>query len=214
MKTKVLDLGEPKALLSLVIDPPRLDNILTSITTLKEVGALFTGVKGKPTPFDGDLSYLGRIMSKLPMDVHLSKLIMLGYVFNVLEECIIMACGLASKNIFTAPYQKRLQAYQVKMTWSEASFSDPMTILNAYQTWKQLHRSEYFKRSGESEKAREKRWARDFNIQLRAIKVTISYLLTFYLTWLTNKRGVYLLFNIGYGFDGGRNHTSVEQRWY
>ena len=171
----MLDLGEPKALLGLVMDPPRLDNILTSITTLKEVGALFTTVKGKPTPFDGDLSYLGRIMSRLPMDVHLSKLVMLGYVFNVLEECIIMAAGLASKNIFTSPYQERLQAYQVKMTWSEASFSDPMTILNAYQTWKGLHRTEYFKRSGETEKAREKRWVKDYNIQLRAMKVTIFF---------------------------------------
>ena len=111
----MLDLGDPKDLLGSVMDPPRLDNILTSITTLKEVGALFTTVKGKPTPFDGDLSYLGRIMAKLPIDVHLSKLVMLGYVFNVLEECIIMAAGLASKNIFTSPYQKELQAYQVKM---------------------------------------------------------------------------------------------------
>ena len=167
----MLDLGEPKALLGLVMDPPRLDNILTSITTLKEVGALFTTVKGKPTPFDGDLSYLGRIMAKLPIDVHLSKLVMLGYVFNVLEECVIMAAGLASKNIFTANYQAKLKAYQVKMTWSEASFSDPMTILNAYQTWKGLHRTEYFKRSGESEKAREKNWAQSFSIQLKAMKV-------------------------------------------
>ena len=174
LKTKVLDLGEPKALLSLVIDPPRLDNILTSITTLKEVGALYTTVNGKPTPFDGDLSYLGRIMSKLPLDVHLSKLIMLGYVFNVLEECIIMAAGLASKSIFTSIYQEKLKAYQVKMIWSEASFSDPMTILNAYKEWKEKQRTEYFKRSGFSEKANEKRWASEFNIQLRAIKVILK----------------------------------------
>ena len=43
LKTKVLDLGDPKDLLGSVMDPSRLDNILTSITTLKEVGALFTG---------------------------------------------------------------------------------------------------------------------------------------------------------------------------
>ena len=171
LKTKVLDLGEPKALLSLVIDPPRLDNILTSITTLKEVGALFTTVKGKPTPFDGDLSYLGRIMSRLPMDVHLSKLVMLGYVFNVLEECVIMAAGLASINIFTANYQAKLKTYQVKMTWSEASFSDPMTLLHAYREWKDFHKTELFKVSGLSEKAREKNWAQSFNIQLKAMKV-------------------------------------------
>ena len=85
-----------------------------------------------------------------------------------------MAAGLSSKNIFTSPYQKKLLAYQVKMEWAEGSFSDPITILNAYQVFKSHERSEYFKRSGESEKAREKQWADRHFIQLKALKVIIS----------------------------------------
>ena len=95
-------------------------------------------------------------------------------MYNILEECIIMAAGLSSKNIFTSPYQKKLLAYQVKMEWAEGSFSDPITILNAYQVFKSHERSEYFKRSGESEKVREKHWADRHFIQLKALKVIIS----------------------------------------
>lgn len=82
-----------------------------------------------------------------------------------------MAAGLSSKNIFTSPFQEKLLAYHVKMTWAEGSFSDPITILNAYQLWKEYGRNEHFKRSGVSEKVREKQWARQFYIQLKAIKV-------------------------------------------
>ena len=40
-----------------------------------------------------------------------------GYIFNVLEESIIMAAGLSSKNIFTSPYHEKLEAYLVKTKW-------------------------------------------------------------------------------------------------
>lgn len=88
-----------------------------------------------------------------------------------MDECVIMAAGLSSKNIFTSPYQKKLLAYQVKIAWAEGSFSDPITLLNAYQVYKNLERIEHFKRSGESEKMREKRWTQQNCIQLKALKV-------------------------------------------
>lgn len=195
LRTKMLDMGPPKALLGLVMDPPELSSIIRTVHTLKEVGALFQTVKGVPSAQDGDLSYLGRVIARLPVDVHLGKLIMLGnnlfvlppygcflhlncrrlfalgYVFNVLEECIIMAAGMGSKNIFTSSFKERLLAYQVKMKWAAGSFSDPITILNAYQLWKNQERIEYFKRSGQSEAMREKKWAEDNYIQLKALKV-------------------------------------------
>lgn len=97
---------------------------------------------------------------------------LVGHVFNILDECVIMAAGLSSKNIFTSPFQQKLLAYQVKMMWAEGSFSDPITILNAYRAYKGLENTEYFKRSGESEKVRQKRWAHQNFIQLKAMKVT------------------------------------------
>lgn len=39
---------------------------------------------------DGDLTFLGRIMAQLPLEVKLSKLIVLGHMFSCLRDCIIM----------------------------------------------------------------------------------------------------------------------------
>ncbi|CAG9134008.1 unnamed protein product [Plutella xylostella] len=41
----------------------------------------------------GDITYLGRVMAKLPLDVRVSKLIMLGHIFGCLEDTVIMADG-------------------------------------------------------------------------------------------------------------------------
>lgn len=83
-----------------------------------------------------------------------------------------MAAGLGSKNIFTSPYQENLRSYQVKMAWAEGSFSDPITILNAFKVWKQLVHSDYFHRSGQNEREREMQWAVKQCVQLKALKVS------------------------------------------
>lgn len=45
---------------------------------------------GKWSQSDGDITYLGRIMAKLPLDVRASKLIVLGHIFGCLEEALVM----------------------------------------------------------------------------------------------------------------------------
>jgi len=43
---------------------------------------------------DGDLTVLGEILSCLPIDLRLGKLVVLGYLLGVMEEAIIIAAGL------------------------------------------------------------------------------------------------------------------------
>jgi len=40
--------------------------------------------------FDGELTFLGRVLAHLPVDLQLGKLIVLGHVFGCLEECLII----------------------------------------------------------------------------------------------------------------------------
>ncbi|KAK4015232.1 ATP-dependent RNA Helicase spindle-E [Daphnia magna] len=61
-----------------VIDPPELSNIARTILTMKEMGALFVTANDVVSALDVDLSYLGYVVSRLPIDVHLGKLVMLG----------------------------------------------------------------------------------------------------------------------------------------
>lgn len=52
--------------------------------------------------FDGDLTFLGRVLAHLPVDLQLGKLIVLGHVFGCLEECLIIGitfCVFACENI-------------------------------------------------------------------------------------------------------------------
>lgn len=46
--------------------------------------------RGKINISDGDMTFLGKVMALMPLDVHLSKLIVLGYMFSVLQDTIIM----------------------------------------------------------------------------------------------------------------------------
>lgn len=90
LKAKELDLGSPSEILALAMSPPNLSDIQNTVLMLKEIGALYTTVDGVYENLDGDLTFWGTIMSRLPIDVRLSRLIILGYMFNCLDEAIIM----------------------------------------------------------------------------------------------------------------------------
>lgn len=90
LKAKMLDMGAPHALLASAMDPPQLGDIQNTVLQLKEMGGLLRRVNGEFVEHDGDLTYVGRVMAALPVDVRVTRLIVFGYCFSVLEECIII----------------------------------------------------------------------------------------------------------------------------
>ena len=46
---------------------------------------------GLINPYDGELTFVGKVLGTLPIDVHLGKLMVLGYVFGCLEECLVIS---------------------------------------------------------------------------------------------------------------------------
>lgn len=72
------------------MDTPKLSNVANTILVLKELGALLHTTKGKAKIHDGDITFMGIVMANLPVDVRVARLIILGYMFSVLEESIIM----------------------------------------------------------------------------------------------------------------------------
>lgn len=44
----------------------------------------------KESRFDGELTFLGRVLAQLPVDLQLGKMVVLGHVFGCLEECLII----------------------------------------------------------------------------------------------------------------------------
>lgn len=100
LKAKMLDMGPPPDILGLAMSPPNLSDIQNTILTLKEIGALYKTVDGVYSVQDGDISYMGRVMADLPLNVRLSRLIILGYIFSVFEEAIIIGKYIRSTLVY------------------------------------------------------------------------------------------------------------------
>ncbi|XP_063387201.1 probable ATP-dependent RNA helicase spindle-E [Cydia fagiglandana] len=163
---KMLDMGPPSDVLALAMDPPEMSNIQRTMLVLKEIGALKKTVDGEWSSSDGDLTYMGRIMARLPLDVKVSKIIILGHIFGCLDDSIIMAAALSVKNVCSSPFRERLNAYNAKLTWADGSTSDCVAYLHIYKVWDRFRQQAFFKQKGNSEAV----WARRFYVQLRALR--------------------------------------------
>ncbi|NXW21874.1 TDRD9 helicase, partial [Circaetus pectoralis] len=135
LKIKKLDMGGPKALLATALSPPDVGDIERTIFQLKELGALTTGVQTEDDPHDGELTFLGRVLAHLPVDLHLGKLIVLGHVFGCLEECLIIAAALSLRNFFAVPFKQHVDGYRNKLFFAGNSKSDCIAIVNAFKAW-------------------------------------------------------------------------------
>ncbi|XP_075471069.1 ATP-dependent RNA helicase TDRD9 isoform X2 [Ascaphus truei] len=136
LKVKLLNMGEPRALLATALSPPHITDIERTILLLKEVGALAVSKnREEENPYDGELTFLGQVIAQLPVDLQLGKLIFLGHVFGCLEECVIIAAALSLKNFFAMPYMQHLDGYRNKLSFSGNSRSDCIALVDAFKNW-------------------------------------------------------------------------------
>lgn len=147
IKSKMLNIGKPVEVLALAIDPPNKSSIVDAILLLKELGALARFNEDATFDYeDGDLTFVGRLMAALPVDVRIAKFLVVAYLYSVLDDAIIIAAGLSLRSIFSQTYGKRrsIASYIDKLGWAKGSGSDLISTLNAYK--------EYLNISEESER--------------------------------------------------------------
>ncbi|XP_037756977.2 ATP-dependent RNA helicase TDRD9 [Chelonia mydas] len=166
LKVKLLDMGEPRALLATALSPPSIGDIERTILQLKEMGALaISALPEEENPYDGELTFLGRVLAQLPVDQQLGKLIVLGHVFGCLEECLIIAAALSLKNFFAMPFRQHLDGYRNKMNFSGNSKSDCIALVDAFKAWQAC------RRRGELRHPKEELdWGRSNYIQIKRIR--------------------------------------------
>uniref|UniRef100_A0A8K9UEE0 RNA helicase n=1 Tax=Oncorhynchus mykiss TaxID=8022 RepID=A0A8K9UEE0_ONCMY len=166
LKVKLLDMGDPRSLLSTALSPPQLNDIERTILQLKEMGALSVGNDGQGQKrFDGELTFLGRILAHLPVDLHLGKMIVLGHVFGCLEECLIIAASLSLKSFFAMPSLQQLAGYRSKLSFAHGVQSDLIAFVNAFKAW-HTSRSKGELRHPKSELE----WGKENCIQIKRIR--------------------------------------------
>lgn len=163
LKSKILDMGEPKAILALAMDPPNLSNLQNTILMLKEIGALLN--ISDNSALDGELTSLGRVMANLPLNVHLTKLIVLGHVFDVLQDAIIMAASLSVKNMFHIGCYETESTYYNKVEWAAKSASDCIANLNVFKVWRNDKTNRRITTAFE-----ERKWARQNGVRMRTLR--------------------------------------------
>lgn len=136
LRVKNFHMGELKALFAVVLDPPPYNEIRTAVLELKQIGALSSTYKGKLSDIDGDLTELGRIISNLPIDVHLSKLIVIASVFDVVDNAIIIAaCLSTNRTVVKHMYGNPVETYENKLEWANGSSSDLFVSLDVYKDY-------------------------------------------------------------------------------
>jgi ATP-dependent RNA helicase DHX29 len=126
IRVKICKIGGIEETLGEALDPPSAKNIKRAIDSLVDVRAL--------TPTE-ELTPLGIQLARLPLDVFLGKLILLGAIFKCLDMALTVAAILSSKSPFSAPFGQRKQADAAREGFRRGD-SDLLTIYNAYLAWK------------------------------------------------------------------------------
>lgn len=123
---QLLRLGEIEKFLSKAIEPPPLDAVIEAEVVLRELKCL--------DPQD-NLTPLGRILARLPIEPRLGKMMVLGCVFGVGDTLTSLAAYSSTfSEIFTLELgQRRLSNHQKAL--GGRRFSDHVAMMVAFEMW-------------------------------------------------------------------------------
>lgn len=165
LRVKTLDIEPPISLLSKTISPPDPAAIRHSILVLKSLGGMLRKTpQGEFLHDDGELGYIGRIMAALPIDVRITKFILNGYIFSILDEAIIIGAGLHIRSIFRTSNRNILDDFNHKLAFADGHACDFFAILNAYKLWKMMSEQGHF-----TTLEQQQQWCDRFNLERRSL---------------------------------------------
>ncbi|KAG7157775.1 ATP-dependent RNA helicase A protein-like [Homarus americanus] len=128
LSIKLLRLGAIGEFLSKAIQAPPIDAVIEAEVTLREMKCL--DLRDELTP-------LGRILARLPIEPRLGKMVILGCIFFCGDAmCTIAAHNSTSPEIFIIPPEhRRLSPFQ--RAFAGNRFSDHIAALSAFNAWEE-----------------------------------------------------------------------------
>ncbi|KAJ4441064.1 hypothetical protein ANN_10914 [Periplaneta americana] len=117
------------------IEPPPPESIEHSILTLKQQGALDENEK---------VTTIGQMLSRLPVDISLGKMLIMGSLFHQVEPVLSMAAALSVQSPFTIKSYRDFDCEVYISDTTKVAFAckelqsdhgDPITLLNALREW-------------------------------------------------------------------------------
>ncbi|CAG0891967.1 unnamed protein product [Darwinula stevensoni] len=145
---QMISLGLPDPRKFPFIQPPPPESLEHAINSLKDHGALDEA--------EG-LTTMGRMLSQLPIDVTLGKLLVNGSVMEVREPVLSLAALLAVQSPLTNKAYRDSHAQTLRASL-ESDHGDPLTLLNIYCEW--------LEGKGDGKEGRDsRRWCRDRGVE-------------------------------------------------
>jgi len=107
------------------IEPPPAESLENSITVLKEQEAMAE---------DESLTVTGKMLSNLPVDVSIGKMLIMGTLFHQVESVLTLAAALSVQSPFTNKAYKDPDCVAARRSL-DSDHGDPLTLLNAFREW-------------------------------------------------------------------------------
>ncbi|XP_055678167.1 probable ATP-dependent RNA helicase DHX34 isoform X2 [Lutzomyia longipalpis] len=125
---QMISMGLPNARLFPFVEAPPMERIESAILSLKQHDALTS---------NECLTSLGMALAKLPVDVSIGKMLLMGSVFQQLQPVLTMAAALSVQSPFTNRAYRDHECETARKEL-ESDHGDPITLLNAFRAWLEL----------------------------------------------------------------------------
>ncbi|XP_072286092.1 probable ATP-dependent RNA helicase DHX34 [Pyxicephalus adspersus] len=129
LQMKSMGLGDPR--IFPFIEQPPMSSIETAILYLRDQGALDANEEVTP---------IGNLLAKLPVDVVIGKMLILGSLFNLVEPVMTIAAALSVQSPFLRNATKNPDCTTARKPL-ESDHGDPFTLLNVFNEWLQIKSS-------------------------------------------------------------------------
>ncbi|KAL4227796.1 negative regulation of nuclear-transcribed mRNA catabolic process [Mactra antiquata] len=140
---QMISMGLPDPRKFPFIEAPSIESLENSVLYLKDQGALYP---------DESLTPIGLMLSKLPVDVVIGKMLIMSSIFHMIDPVLSIAAAMSVQSPFTSKINTDVDSMAARKSL-ESDNGDPFTLLNAFDEWIQvkadgMHTRKWCKRRG------------------------------------------------------------------
>lgn len=128
----MISMGLPDARKFPFLEPPSLQSIEQAIRSLKEQSAITE---------NEELTPMGQMLAKLPVDISIGKMLILSSVFDLTETILSLAATLSIQSPISNQSLHDKDAIESRRALNSTD-GDPFTLLNAYNKWLEIKAEE------------------------------------------------------------------------
>lgn len=125
---QMISMGLPDPRKFPFIEAPSMQSLEEAIIFLQEQGAILS---------DETLTPIGLMLSKLPVDVVIGKMLIMGSIFHMIDPVLSIAAAMSVQSPFTSKIHTDVDSVAARKSL-ESDHGDPFTLLNAFDEWIQV----------------------------------------------------------------------------